>query len=94
MSADKEEKTQLQAILSGFDSKISASQKEQEDLYADASKELTSLNAQISSLETQKANWVFFAGKQKKEIQTRIDSLKATLPNIEEKANRAKVPSG
>lgn len=90
LSAINEEKAQIQSTLSGFNDRIQKVQKEQEDQVADVSQELVALKDQISSLETQKSKLGLFAGKQKKEIQAQINSLKATLPNIEEKVTRAK----
>ena len=86
----KGEKAQIQSTLSDFNDKTQKIQKEQENQFADVSIELVDLKAQISSLETQKGKLGLFAGKQKKEIQAQIDSLKAILPNIEEKVARAK----
>ena len=87
----KNEKVRIQSALFWFDNKTLEVQKEQEDKFSFISQELVALNAQISLLETEKGKLGLFAGKQKKEIQTQIDSLKANLPNIEEKVNRAKV---
>ena len=55
-----------------------------------ADQELSTLKSRIRDLENKKSKLGIFAGKQKKELQAQIDSLKVEIPNVQDKIQRQK----
>lgn len=84
------EKADLQKSVSSYDSKLKAVRDTQEHSIREAERELADLENRIADLENQKSKLGIFAGKQKKEMQSQIDSLKADIPNVKDKVQRQK----
>lgn len=86
----KEEKETLRTTIDGYNSRLKTIENEYNQSNATADEELEQLNSQISDLERQKSSLGLFAGKQKKEVQARIDQLKTGIPNIWDRIKRVK----
>ena len=84
------EKAELSAKISSYESKIKNIQGERNTVIGEADKKVNGAKSQIQRLESEKSKLGLFAGKQKKELQAQIDSINASIPNLQDEASRIK----